>query len=60
MCGINSPFKLMFAFGFISFGFINNMEKLQDTYKVVSNEKLCPRFYRLCIDAKLILKEINT
>ena len=34
------------------------MEKLQDTYKVVSNEKLCPRFYRLCIDAKSISKKV--
>lgn len=34
------------------------MEKLQDFYKVVSNEKLCPKFYRLCIDAKPISKKI--
>jgi len=34
------------------------MEKLQDIYTVVSNEKLCPRFYRLCIDAKPIAKKI--
>jgi len=34
------------------------MEKLQDIYTVVSNEKLCPRFYRLCIDAKPIIKKV--
>lgn len=34
------------------------MAKIQDIYKVVSNEKLCPRFYRLCIDAKPILKKV--
>jgi len=34
------------------------MEKLQDTYKVVSNEKLCPKFYRMCIDAKSISKKV--
>jgi len=34
------------------------MEKLQNIYTVVSNEKLCPRFYRLCIDAKPIAKKI--
>jgi len=28
------------------------MASIQNTYKVVTNEKLCPRFYRLCIDAK--------
>ncbi|MBN1870097.1 MAG: dihydroorotate dehydrogenase electron transfer subunit [Candidatus Omnitrophica bacterium] len=28
------------------------MKKLQDTYNVVSNEQLCAKFYRLCIDAK--------
>ena len=33
------------------------MKKLQDTYKVISNEKLCAKFYRLRIDAKPILKE---
>ena len=30
------------------------MEKLQDVYKVISNEKLCAKFCRLCIDAKPI------
>jgi dihydroorotate dehydrogenase electron transfer subunit len=34
------------------------MAKLQNIYKVVSNKKLCPRFYRLCMDAKPILKEV--
>ncbi len=33
------------------------MEKLQDIYKIVSNEKLCTKFYRLCIDAKPIAKK---
>ena len=33
--------------------------KIQGLYKVVSNEKLCPRFYRLCIDAKPILQDIK-
>jgi dihydroorotate dehydrogenase electron transfer subunit len=33
------------------------MEKLQDTYRVVSNEKLCAKFYRLRIDAKPIIKK---
>ena len=32
------------------------MKKLQDSYKIVSNEKVCPKFYRLRIDAKPILK----
>jgi dihydroorotate dehydrogenase electron transfer subunit len=31
------------------------MGKLQDVYKVISNEKLCGKFYRLCIDAKPIV-----
>ncbi len=35
------------------------MDKIQYTSKVVSNEKLCPRFYRLCIDAKPIVKRIQ-
>lgn len=30
------------------------MAQLQNIFKVASNEKLCPRFYRLCIDAKSI------
>ncbi len=32
------------------------MSKIQDIYKVVSNEKLCPKFYRLCFDAPSIVK----
>jgi dihydroorotate dehydrogenase electron transfer subunit len=32
------------------------MEKLQGIYKVISNEKLCAKFFRLCIDAKPIVK----
>ncbi len=35
------------------------MSKIQNIFKVVSNEKLCPRFFRLCIDAKSILKKIQ-
>jgi len=35
------------------------MDKIQNTFKVISNQKLSPRFYRLCIDAKPILKKIN-
>jgi dihydroorotate dehydrogenase electron transfer subunit len=35
------------------------MSKLQDIYKVVSNEKLSPRFWRMCIDAKPILKSVK-
>ena len=31
--------------------------RIQDFYKVVSNKKLCPQFYRLCIDAPSIVKE---
>ena len=34
------------------------MKKLQDIYKVISNEKLCPKFYRLCIDAKPIAQKV--
>ncbi|OGX30427.1 MAG: hypothetical protein A2705_00220 [Omnitrophica WOR_2 bacterium RIFCSPHIGHO2_01_FULL_52_10] len=35
------------------------MAKLQNVYKVVSNEKLCPRFFRLCFDAPLIVRKIQ-
>ena len=35
------------------------MSKLQNIYKVVSNEKLCPRFWRLCFDAKPIVKSVK-
>lgn len=35
------------------------MAKLQNIYTVVSNAKLCPKFYRLCIDASAILKKIE-
>lgn len=35
------------------------MEKTQNKYKIISNEKLCPRFYRLCCDAKPILKKVQ-
>jgi dihydroorotate dehydrogenase electron transfer subunit len=33
------------------------MEKLQDIYKIVSNEQLCPKFYRLRLDAPPIVKK---
>jgi len=35
------------------------MASLQNIFKVTSNEKLCPRFYRLCFDGKSILKQIK-
>lgn len=35
------------------------MPKLQNIYKVVSNEKLCPRFFRLCFDAPAIVHKIR-
>ncbi len=35
------------------------MAKLQEIYKVVSNEKLCPRFFRLSFDAPSIVRKIQ-
>lgn len=35
------------------------MKKLQDIYKVVSNEKLSPRFYRLTFKAPAIKKDVQ-
>lgn len=35
------------------------MAKIQNIFKVISNEKLCPKFYRMQIDAKPILKKIK-
>ncbi|MBI3616644.1 MAG: dihydroorotate dehydrogenase electron transfer subunit [Candidatus Omnitrophica bacterium] len=35
------------------------MVKLQNIYKVVSNEKLCPRFFRLCFAAPPIVRKIR-
>ena len=35
------------------------MAKLQNIYKVVSNEKLCPRFFRLCFDAPPIVRQVR-
>ncbi|MBI5415865.1 MAG: dihydroorotate dehydrogenase electron transfer subunit [Candidatus Omnitrophica bacterium] len=35
------------------------MAKLQNIYKVVSNKKLCPRFYRLCFDAPAIVRKVQ-
>ena len=34
------------------------MSQIQNIFKVVVNEKLCPKFYRLAMEAKLILKKI--
>jgi dihydroorotate dehydrogenase electron transfer subunit len=35
------------------------MERLQDVYKVISNEKLCAKFYCLRIDAGAVLKKAH-
>ncbi|MCC6758760.1 MAG: dihydroorotate dehydrogenase electron transfer subunit [Candidatus Omnitrophica bacterium] len=35
------------------------MEKIQNKFRVVANEKLCPRFYRLSLDAKSLVKAIK-
>lgn len=35
------------------------MVKLQNIYKVVSNKKFCPRFYRLCFDAPSMIRSIR-
>src|ERR1043165_5317434 len=35
------------------------MSEIQNIFKVVSNEKLCPQFYRMCIDAPSIAKKIK-
>jgi len=35
------------------------MPKIQNIFKVVSNEKICPKFFRLCLDAELIVKSIK-
>lgn len=37
----------------------NPMAKIQNIFKVALNEKLCPRFYRLCLDAPAIVKQIK-
>ena len=34
------------------------MEKIQNVYKVVSNEKLCPQFWRLVFDAPDLRKDV--
>lgn len=34
------------------------MEKIQNIYKVISNEKLCPQFWRLVFDAPQLAKEV--
>ena len=35
------------------------MEKIQNIYKVVSNEKLCPQFWRMTFDAPDIVREVK-
>lgn len=35
------------------------MDRLQNIYPVVSNDKLCPRFYRLCLDAPELAREVK-
>lgn len=35
------------------------MEQLQNTYKVISNEKLCPKFWRMAFDAPQLAKEVK-
>ena len=37
---------------------MSKVAQLQDIYKVVSNEKLCPAFWRLCINAPAIKKTV--
>ena len=35
------------------------MNTIQNKFKVVSNQKLCPQFYRLCLDAGSLAKKIR-
>ena len=35
------------------------MDKIQNIYKVISNEQLCPRFWRLVFDAPGLAKEVR-
>ena len=35
------------------------MDQIQNIYKVVSNEKLCPQFWRLCFDAPDLAKRVQ-
>ncbi len=35
------------------------MEQIQNIYKVISNEKLCPKFWRLVFDAPQLAKEVQ-
>ena len=35
------------------------MRQIQNKFEVVSNERLCGRFYRMCIDAKPIVRSIK-
>ena len=34
--------------------------QIQKKYKIVSNEKICPRFYKISLDAKSILKNVQS
>ncbi len=40
-----------------AFGFSTDMAKIQHVCNVVSNEKLCPKFYRLCLAAEPIRRK---
>ncbi len=35
------------------------MEQIQNIYRVVNNEKLCPQFWRLSFDAPLLVKKVQ-
>ncbi|MEI7998323.1 MAG: dihydroorotate dehydrogenase electron transfer subunit [Candidatus Omnitrophota bacterium] len=35
------------------------MDQIQNIYRVVSNEKLCPQFWRLCFDAPELVKKVQ-
>ncbi len=35
------------------------MSSLQNTFKIASQQKLCPKFYRLCIDAPVICQTVK-
>ncbi len=35
------------------------MDKIQNIYKVVSNEKMCPQFWRMTFDAPAFVKEVK-
>lgn len=52
-------FRLPHAFGVRNDTQIKNMEKIQNIYKVVSNEQLCPQYWRLVFDAPQMVKEVK-